>query len=205
MAEAARREGIRRLRPITEAISVLTVCTGNICRSPMAQVMLRSRLEAIGVDCDVTSAGFVTEDRPASPPAVDLLAGRGLDLRSHRSRRLTAELLGDRDLILCMERRHVREIAVLDRDAFERAFTFPELARRAEATGPRRPGEGVRDWLRRISSGRRPTDVLGVDPTDEVADPYGRNAAAYRRTAEHLDELLDVVVPHLFPAATPAG
>lgn len=165
----------------------------------MAEAMLRQRLDERGAAAEVTSAGFVTEDRPASPPAVELLAGRGMDLAAHRSRRVTAADLDGPDLILCMERMHVREVAVLDRDAFERTFTLPDLARRAQARGPRREGEGVRDWLRRIGSDRRPGQMLGVAPEDEVADPYGRPAAAYRRTAETLDELLDVVVSRLFP------
>ena len=161
--------------------------------------MLRRRLDERRVPAEITSAGFVTEDRPASPPAVDLLAGRGMDLRAHRSQRVTADHLGAPDLILCMERMHVREIAVLDREAFERTFTLPDLARRVEAHGPRREGEGVRDWLRRIGAGRRPADVLGIAAEDEVPDPYGRPAAADRRTAETLDDLLDGVVSHLFP------
>ena len=165
----------------------------------MAEAMLRHRLTERGVAAEITSAGFVTEDRPASPPAVELLAGRGMDLRAHRSRRVTVDHLGDPDLVLCMERMHVREVAVLDRDAFARTFTLPDLARRAEANGPRREGEGLRPYLLRIAVGRRPTDVLGMAPEDEVPDPYGRPAAAYRRTAETLDELLDVVVSHLFP------
>ncbi len=151
----------------------------------------------------MSSAGFVTQDRPASPPAVDVLAERGLDLASHRSRRLTADDLIAPDLILCMERQHVREVAVLDRAAFERAFTLPDLARRAEVHGPRRPDETVRAWLGRLGANRRPADVLGIDADDEVADPYGRPEAAYRRTAQILDELLDVVVAHLFPSASP--
>ena len=165
----------------------------------MAEVMLRHRLDEHGVPAEVTSAGFVTEDRPASPPAVELLAGRGMDLRPHRSQRVTVDHLGDPDLVLCMERMHVREVAVLDRAAFGRTFTLPDLVRRAEATGPRRDDEGVRDYLHRIGDGRRPADVLGVAPEDEVPDPYGRPAAAYRRTAQTLDQLLDLVVSHLFP------
>ena len=167
----------------------------------MAAAMLASRLAERGIDVEIASAGFVTEDRPASPPAIDLLATRGLDLRDHRSRRLTVDDLVRPDLILCMERMHVREVAVLDRDAFARTFTLPDLARRAELHGPRHRDESVRDWLVRIGAGRRPTDVLGTAPEDEVPDPYGRPAAAYRRTAEMLDDLLDVVVSHLFPAS----
>ncbi|MFP5321073.1 MAG: hypothetical protein ACLGIC_04415 [Acidimicrobiia bacterium] len=177
---------------------MLVLCTGNICRSPMAQLMLRARLEQRGVQADVDSAGFVTQDRPAPPEILDVLVARGLDGSAHRSRRLQAPDLQRPDLVLAMERQHVREVAVLDREAFERTFTLPDLARRARAHGPRRPDEDLRAYLHRISAGRRPADVLGVGD-DEVADPYGRNAAAYRRAADEIEELLDVVVDHLFP------
>lgn len=185
---------------VEPGVSILVVCTGNICRSPLAAAMLGSRLEAKGAEVDITSAGFVTVGRTSPPEILDLLTARGLDGSAHRSRRLDAGELRVHDLVLCMERVHVREVAVLDRDAFDRTFTLPELARRAQAHGPRRDHEDVRPYLRRIGVGRRPVDVLGVDETDEVADPYGRSAAAYRRAADEIDRLLDVVVPHLFPS-----
>lgn len=181
-------------------MSVLVVCTGNICRSPMAAAVLAARLTELGVPVEISSAGFVTDDRPAPPEVLDVLDARGLDVRAHRSRRLGAADLERPDLVLCMERRHVREIAVLDRDAFARTFTLPDLARRVGAHAPRRAGEGVRAYLERVGAGRRPADVLGVDAADEVADPYGRSASAYRRAADEIDRLLDVVVPHLFPS-----
>ena len=164
----------------------------------MAQLMLQARLDERGVDAEVASAGFVTEDRPAPPEILDVLVARGLDASGHRSRRLQAPDLQRPDLVLAMERQHVREVAVLDREAFERTFTLPDLARRVEAHGPRHRGEDLRSYLRRIGAGRRPTDVLGMGD-DEVADPYGRNPAAYRRAAEEIEGLLDVVVAHLFP------
>ena len=185
---------------VEPGVSVLVVCTGNICRSPLAAAMLRSRLEDMGAEVDITSAGFVTADRPSPPEILELLTARGLDGSAHRSRRIAAGELRVHDLILCMERSHVREVAVLDRDAFERTFTLPELARRARAHGPRGDLEDVRLYLRRIGGDRRPVDVLGVDDADEVADPYGRSAAAYRRAADEIDRLLDVVVPLLFPS-----
>jgi protein-tyrosine-phosphatase len=165
----------------------------------MAAAMLASRLDERGVDAEITSAGFVTEGRAAPPDILAVLDARGLDARDHRSRRLLAADLERPDLVLCMERRHVREVAVLDRDAFERTFTLPDLARRAETHGARQPGEDLRCYLRRISVGRRPADVLGVSADDEVDDPYGRSASAYRRAAVTIEELLDVAVPRLFP------
>ncbi|HEX4903563.1 MAG TPA: hypothetical protein VFV42_12175 [Acidimicrobiales bacterium] len=185
---------------VEPGVSILVVCTGNICRSPLAAALLASRADAAGAEVDITSAGFVTADRPSPPEIVELMAARGLDGSAHRSRRIDAGELRTHDLILCMERAHVREVAVLDREAFERTFTLPELARRAQAHGPRRDLEDVRLYLRRIGADRRPVDVLGADEGDEVADPYGRSAAAYRRAADEIDRLLDVVVPLLFPS-----
>lgn len=165
----------------------------------MAAAMLRHRLDARGVDVEVSSAGFVTEDRPAPREVLDVLEARGLDGRSHRSRRLQVGDLAGADVVIGMERRHVREVAVLDRDAFERTFTLPELGRLAGAAGPRDPDEPLRGYLRRIAGDRRPGDLLGVGVDDEVADPYGRRPSAYREAAEAIESLLDLVVPHLFP------
>jgi protein-tyrosine-phosphatase len=93
----------------------------------------------------------------------------------------------------------VREVAVLDREAFGRSFTLPELARIAPIIGTRSPDESVHDWIRRAGSGRRPQDLLGSRPADEVPDPIGRPAREYEATARQLEGLIDTVVDHLFP------
>jgi protein-tyrosine phosphatase len=165
----------------------------------MAEGLLRVRLRAVGVDAHVHSAGLVTEDRPASRHGVDAMARRGIDIDGHRSRYLNAQLVQPADLVLGMERQHVREVAVLEMGAFHRTFTLPELARLARAQGPRREGEDLDAYLRRLAAGRRPADLLGERPDDEVADPIGRPARDYERTAAQLEELVNVVVDHLFP------
>lgn len=179
---------------------MLVICSGNICRSPMAAVMLGDLLTQAGVSARVRSAGFLTEDRPASEHGVTLMRKRGLDLGEHRSQRLTAEHLDTADLVLCMERAHVREAAVLAPGAFARTFTLPELARTARAVGPRREDETVQQWIDRVGAGRRPADLVADRPDDEVADPYGGTKRQYRRTAEELDALLRTVVEHLYPS-----
>ncbi|WP_242344767.1 low molecular weight protein-tyrosine-phosphatase [Anaeromyxobacter terrae] len=92
---------------------VLIVCVGNICRSPMAEALLRAKFAARGRG-QVESAGLgALEGRGADPIAVALMAERGLDLTSHRARQLTPEMLAAADLVLVMESGHQRKIEAI--------------------------------------------------------------------------------------------
>jgi len=86
------------------------VCTGNVCRSPLAAAMLAERLRALGrTDVDVTSAGTAAaEGEPASEGSYLVALEHGLDLSAHQARLLTRELVEDAGLILCMSEHHVR-------------------------------------------------------------------------------------------------
>ena len=93
---------------------ILVLCTGNICRSPMAEALLRARLAALRPSLSVSSAGLAApEGRPADTLAVALLGERGLDLAAHRSRQLTPELVAAADLILVMETAQQRHLELL--------------------------------------------------------------------------------------------
>jgi len=88
--------------------NVLFVCVGNICRSPMAEALLRARL---GTQGRVESAGLnALEGHPADPMAQQLMSERGLDLSAHRARQLTPSLARGFDLVLVMEAGHQREV-----------------------------------------------------------------------------------------------
>ena len=178
--------------------TVLHVCMGNICRSPMAEALLRHHVAARGVDATVSSAGLLYDDAEASANAVTVLGRRGLDLSAHRSRKITADLLQRPDLVLAMERRHVREAVVLAPAIFPRTFTLKELVRRGERIGHRLPHESVAAWLGRAGLGRRPSDVLGAGTDDDVEDPIGRPVEDYHRTADELDDLTSRLVDLLW-------
>ena len=89
---------------------VLVVCVGNICRSPMAEALLRDGLRGQN-DITVESAGLgALVGHPAADDAVELMHERGLDISCHRARQLTPELIGATDLILVMESRQKKAI-----------------------------------------------------------------------------------------------
>lgn len=94
---------------------VLFVCTGNTCRSPLAEAIARKVAIERGLpDLDVSSAGTSAwEGAAASDGAMLVGLERGLDLNSHRSRQITRDLLDASDLILAMGPHHVERIEAL--------------------------------------------------------------------------------------------
>ncbi len=89
---------------------VLMVCTGNVCRSPMAEALLRARFAARGRG-SVSSAGLsALVGRPAEPLAVELLAERGIDLSAHRARQLTPDMVAAAELVVVMEAAQQHEL-----------------------------------------------------------------------------------------------
>ena len=107
---------------------VLLICTGNTCRSPMAEGILRSLLPPDIADrAHVTSAGTsAIEGAPATPLAIQTCAENGIDISTHRSAGLTTQLLRESDLILGMEPHHVDLARELAPDAAGRSHLITE-------------------------------------------------------------------------------
>jgi protein-tyrosine phosphatase len=169
--------------------SILLLCTANICRSVMAQAMLSARLAARGARADVTSAGLLWDGQRPPEEVKRVLAARGLDVSAHRSHRVTVAELDAASLVLGLAREHLREAVVLLPDVWPRAFTLRELVRRGREAGPRPPGEPLAGWLARAAGDRDRRALLGRDPADDVADPYGGPLSGYQVAARQLDEL----------------
>jgi len=167
----------------------------------MAEVLLRHHLATAGVKAAVSSAGLYEGGHPATPYGVEAMAARGLDLSTHRSRQLDVEMLARADLVIGMARMHVREAAVLDRDALAKTFTLKELVRGGELIGARHVDEPGPAWLARIAQQRSRTSLLGMgyDEQLDVDDPIGRGRVDYEVTANLLDGLLHRVVALAFP------
>ena len=93
---------------------ILFVCTGNTCRSPMAEALLRDAAAARGLDVVVSSAGAGAWDgAPVSEGAYLVGLENGLDLSNHRARLLRREIVRGADLILVMSGHHLARVAEL--------------------------------------------------------------------------------------------
>ncbi|MCK5548173.1 MAG: low molecular weight protein arginine phosphatase [Thermoplasmata archaeon] len=92
-----------------EKKTVLLVCTGNTCRSPMAMGLLR---RAVGEDnYEITSAGTgAIDNAPASDKAIEVMRSEEIDISSHISKTLNGDLLDEADIVLVMTRAHRRQI-----------------------------------------------------------------------------------------------
>lgn len=106
-----------RMGRMTEPFRIMTVCTGNICRSPMAEVVLRERLDAAGLGEHVVvdSTGISSEEvgNPIDRRARSVLAAAGYSdaaLDTHRARRADTADVADRDLVVAMTAEHARAL-----------------------------------------------------------------------------------------------
>lgn len=138
---------------------ILTVCIGNICRSPTAEYVLRERLASR--DQQVTSAGLgAMSGWPMDAEALQVLVEHGIDGASHRARQLTVAMLREADLVLGMERSHVEAMVRLAPEASGKIFVLDKWIQARDIPDPyrqQRPAfdnayeliaQGVDSWLR---------------------------------------------------------
>ncbi len=111
-----------------ESIHILAVCTGNICRSPMAEGILRSMLGETDV-AHISSAGtHAFQGNPASEFALIAACEQGIDISGHRARALDEKLIRAHTMILCMEPLHIEWILSLDSSAGDSVYSLPAFS-----------------------------------------------------------------------------
>jgi len=145
---------------------IVVVCSGNTCRSAMAEAMLRRALaDEFGGRADgvaVESAGIsAREGDPASENARAVMMERGLDISSHRARLLTEDVIEGADLMLVMTSAHRRAVLSRHPSMEGKVFTLNEFAGLAPELGP------------------------------DTHDPFGGPVEVYRATADNIKRGID--------------
>ncbi len=146
-----------------EKVNVLFVCTGNTCRSPMAEQLFSDWLkkEKAASVADVSSAGIYAENgKPMTPEAAGVLFEMGISVRPHKSRLLTIDVIQNADVIVCMTEDH--------REALLHSFSY----------------------LAAASDGRyRIVGTVRELTGEDVCDPFGRGVDAYRAAANAISAM----------------
>jgi len=153
---------------MAERERILFVCSGNTCRSPIAEHLFRKELEQRGLADRyvVLSAGSLgLENAPATDEALEVIAERNIDASGHRSRGLTRELVESARLVVGMTVAHVAAAE----------HVVPEAASRCRV-------------ITEFSSG---------DASCGIEDPIGQCVEAYRRCAAEIERALPAIVSFL--------
>jgi protein-tyrosine phosphatase len=167
-------------RPAGRPYRVLVVCTGNICRSPMGEVVLRDRLVSAGLDeaVEVASAGISDEERgnPVDPRARAVLDEHGYAVHVHSAHQVGPEELAAYDLVLAMTSQHARAL----RRHAERVADPAEIRlwREFDATAPR------------LDDGAREHDL-------DVPDPWYGDHDGFYDTLDVVERGADGLLDHL--------
>jgi protein-tyrosine-phosphatase len=156
-------------------MDVLFVCTGNTCRSPMAEAIMRRLIEERGLALNVDSAGLRAESNIA-PQAVRALRRRDIQLDERAAVQLTEEMVDRASLVLCMTEEQRQILAEAMPASTERVFAWGDFLARS-AIRPRSPQDRPLD---RASSAER---------TYDVPDPVGQDDAVYESTAAAIERL----------------
>lgn len=161
----------------------MTVCTGNICRSPMAEVVLRDRFDAAGLGGEVVvdSSGISDEEtgNRIDPRAADVLQEAGYTVPRHRAHQVTPDEIGSRDLLLAMTARHARALRTMAPDAVS-----SERVRMFRSFDPAAPAvEGP--------------DAVADESRLDVEDPWYGSRDDFVSVLQQVEAAADGIVAHV--------
>ena len=197
--------------PAPAQVRILTVCTGNICRSPVAERLLQAGLD------QVVPGGFVVGSAgtramvgdPMQPASADIVRTFGGNPDRFAARQLTGSILRGVDLVLTMTSGHRGEVLQLDASLLKRTFTIREFARmldvldgraaEAAAAGAGDPLAANTAFWRGLPARAASVRHLSL-PADssenDIIDPYRRGPETYRQMEDELAPAIVSILRH---------
>ena len=187
-------------------MEIMTICTGNICRSPLAELIIAARLADLGAVVHSAGVRGLNSAR-MTPEAAHLAVHLGVTQEAsdaHRSRYLTEAMLGPPDLILTMTRDHRRDVAELAPSRLRSTFTVREFARLASTVSDEQlvaaangagddSGQRLRAAVALVASMRGLAPAPADPADDDVVDPYKQPWEVYVESADQLVPALEQV------------
>lgn len=166
---------------------LLFVCTGNICRSPFAELLTADWAARAGVAVAASSAGTSgLVGHPVDPGMAAELEARGVAHAGFAGSRLTAERIAAADVVLCMQRHHLETVLRLRPGALRRTLLLDHAAALAAVGALPPAGE-----ITTVQRGAVPAEDWGIP------DPHGAGPAEFHAAATRIAGCLDVVLPAL--------
>lgn len=186
--------------------SILVVCTGNVCRSPLAeQLLAKAAGERFAGSVVVASAGTEAPvGAEMSPLAADISVREGADPSAHEAAQLTVDMVREADLVLVASRAHRSEVARMLPRVARRLFTMREFGRLADAVVESGPevavsADDLRELVARVVALRGYLSPLDAE-LDDIVDPIGRSERTYNRMARELIPAVESTARLLFAA-----
>ena len=175
-------------------VKVLTVCTGNICRSPLSEGLLRMVLTGLPVTVHSVGTAAMVGNQMTEQNRIIASEFGVTDGEAHRARQLDIEHLRDADLVLALSREHRRAVVELLPRASRHTFTLREFARLAEAsdlselqiTDAMSPERRMREAIDLVAQLRGSLPPLADPADDDVVDPYQRKDEIYALSAQQI-------------------
>ena len=191
------------------SLAILVVCTGNVCRSPLAEQLLAVRLEAAGVDATVRSAGTqALVGEAMTREAVELSVRYGGGGGRHAATQLTDALIEAADLVLTASREHRAIVASMVPRAARMSYTIREFARIAEfleldteSTLALAQATTPAAFIELASTSRGFATPPAQSGSDDIVDPYRRSPQIYEESGRAIDAAATAIVRALSTAS----
>lgn len=201
-----------------DEIRVLMICTANMCRSPIAEAVLRDAIARAAIPWTVSSAGVIAQDgRPMDAKAAKVLAERAIAMPGWTARRLVPGLIEQADLVLTAELQHRSTVVRMVPAAISRTFALLQFARFADHAGPAGPrsaeprsaesrsaesrsaesrsaeSRSAASSIERIIAAREDLQPVPAG-SDDLADPIGRSIRHFRDCADTVARAVEQIV-----------